>query len=123
LERRVLNQATAILSVTPELIDKYKQDHPKINKDKFHLIYNSPNKKLNFNDVFRAEGIKENTQFHIGYSGSFYYTPDTSLKEKIKKPHRFLQYQKKIYQFLFSNQLLINEFVCLIVNLNKTHSG
>jgi glycosyltransferase involved in cell wall biosynthesis len=96
LEKRVLKQATAILSVTPELIDKYKQDHPKINKDKFHLIYNSPNKKLIFKDVFRAEGIKENTQFHIGYSGSFYYTPDTSLKEKFKKPHRFLQYQKKI---------------------------
>ncbi|MDX1652591.1 MAG: glycosyltransferase [Brumimicrobium sp.] len=96
LERKVLKQATVITSVTNELIERYKDDHPQISPDKFQLIYNSPNKKLELKDEFQLVGLDKKERLNIGYTGSFYYTPPVPLEDKLKKPHRLFQYQRKL---------------------------
>lgn len=101
IERKVLEQATAIISVTNELIKRYQIDHPKINPDKFNLVFNSPNKRFNIKSTFRSEGLDSKSTINIGYSGSFYYSPSTSFQSKIVKPHRFLQYQRKLDDWLY----------------------
>lgn len=96
LERKVLKQATFITSVTNELIERYKNDHPQIDTDKYQLVFNSPNKKLELKDVIEIDRLDEKKIINIGYTGSFYYTPPISIKDKIKKPHRLFQYQRKL---------------------------
>ncbi len=105
VERRVLDQATVIISVTHELIKRYQRDHPNIPKNKFKLVYNSPNKKLNVASTIKVEGLNLNSVINIGYSGSFYYTLPTTLQSKLKRPHRFFQYQRKLDDWLYRSPL------------------
>lgn len=104
-ERKVLDQATVIISVTNELIKRYQKDHPNIPKNKFKLVYNSPNKKLNITSIIKVEGLNSKSVIQIGYSGSFYYTLPTNLKSKLKKPHRFFQYQRKLDNWIYRSPL------------------
>lgn len=104
-ERKVLDQATIIISVTNELIKRYQKDHPNILKNKFRLVYNSPNKNINLPRTIKVEGLNTKSIINIGYSGSFYYTHPTTLKSKLKRPHRFFQYQRKLDDWLYRSPL------------------
>jgi glycosyltransferase involved in cell wall biosynthesis len=104
-ERKVLKQSTAIISVTNELIERYKLDHSMIDSKKFFLVYNSPNKKINLDNLFQSDGINTLKEINIGYSGSFYYTPSSSIRSKILKPHRFLQFQRNLDNWLYRSPL------------------
>ena len=105
VEREVLEQATVIISVTNELIKRYQKDHPNILKNKFKLVYNSPNRKLNIGNTIEVAGLNSNSVINIGYSGSFYYTLPTTVNEKLKRPHRFFQYQRKLDNWLYRSPL------------------
>lgn len=105
VERKVLDQATVIISVTNELIERYQKDHPNILKNKFKLVYNSPNKKLSIARNIKVEGLNSKSVINIGYSGSFYYTLPTTLQSKLKRPHRFFQYQRKLDNWIYRSPL------------------
>jgi glycosyltransferase involved in cell wall biosynthesis len=101
LERKVLKQATVITSVTNELIQRYKNDHPCIKSNKFKLVYNSPNKIIELNESFETDRLEALGIVNIGYTGSFYYTPPISFISKLKKPHRLFQYQRNLDNWLY----------------------
>lgn len=88
MERSVFNQATKIISVTPQLIKKFQSAHPKITSDKFELIYNSPNFPVDDNFSVTLKNIQEADRIDVGYTGSFYYTKKLAKK----KPHQLFQY-------------------------------
>jgi glycosyltransferase involved in cell wall biosynthesis len=104
-ERKVLKQSTAIISVTNELIERYKLDHPKIDSKKFNLVYNSPNRNFDLDNLFQSNGLKTDKVINIGYSGSFYYTPSPSVRSKILRPHRFLQFQRNLDNWLYRSPI------------------
>jgi Glycosyltransferase Family 4 len=95
-EYRVFKQAKAIITVTPQLQKIFQNTHPEIPADKFHLIFNGFEFELPDDLRVRSQPISEKGELHIGYTGSFYYSPqgrDMMLKPWWrKKGHRIFQY-------------------------------
>jgi glycosyltransferase involved in cell wall biosynthesis len=96
MEHEVFKQASAIISVTPQLLNVFRQTHADISPDKFHLIYNGFDFELPESLSVQSGKISEKGTIHIGYIGSFYYFPwerEMMLKPWWKKKgHRMLQY-------------------------------
>lgn len=95
-EYKAFNQASAIVTVTPQLRKMFRDTHPGIPADKFHLIYNTIDFELPSSLSVQSQSINSRDAFHIGYVGSFYYTPE-ARKNMFqpwyrKKGHRMLQY-------------------------------
>jgi len=81
--RRTFKQAKAILGVTSQLNDAFRQFNPSINAEKFHVIPNG------FDGVeMNGEAINiprfSKSEYIIGYVGTFYYTP--KYAEEMAKP-------------------------------------
>ena len=95
-EYQVFKQATAIITVTPQLQKDFRNTHPKIAPEKFHLIFNGFEFELPESLSVRSGSIAEKGIIKIGYTGSFYYSPagrEMMLKPWWKKRgHRILQY-------------------------------
>lgn len=95
-ERDALNQASAVITVTPRLKAMFQETHPKIPLDKFSLIYNGYDFELPASLPVSFDGIDAKGTVNIGYVGEFYYAPD--LRERTMLPwwkrggHRMLQY-------------------------------
>mgnify|MGYP002364821005 CR=1 FL=1 len=95
-ERKVFEQADAIISVTPQLLNKFKAAHPSVNKNKFHLIYNTSTTENYSDEVILLKPIDGEKVIKIGYSGSFYYQEEA--RKSIftpwwkKRGHKMLQY-------------------------------
>jgi hypothetical protein len=88
-EMLLFSKAKYVLSVTPELVLDFQEQHPLICKEKFKVIYNG------VDDFGKSNLSKEhNDIFIIGYIGSFYYSPDAE-DENAKK-----WYQKNIKNML-----------------------
>ena len=93
IETSVFKQATCITSVTPQLISKFKKTNPDILDSKFKLIYNSPNFQIEKSYKIIKKSIAEVERIHIGYTGSFYYRPQSKNRRlSIFKFHRLFQY-------------------------------
>lgn len=96
LEKKILKSASAIISVTPELIDKYQKAHPGITKNKFKLIFNSTSFILKEGELILLKPLEMDRHINIGYTGSFYYEPliqnEKMIWNKIKHIHRLLRY-------------------------------
>jgi hypothetical protein len=118
-ERRVFKQSKYIISVTPELIQKFKTSHPNISEEKFSLIYNSPNQHFVIPDLFVSQGLNSKSIIQIGYTGSFYYKPILTFKEKLKKPHRFFQFQKKTEDWKFRSPYYFFQVFRIFLDQNK----
>ena len=69
-ENKLFSKASVILTVTPELANDFKQQHPNVSSSKFEVIYNG------FDD-FGIHDIPliNDKKFLIGYVGNFYYSP------------------------------------------------
>jgi hypothetical protein len=95
-ERRAFKQASAIITVTPQLKEIFQRTHPAIPAGKFHLIYNGFDFKLPPSLSVQSESIDEKGSVNIGYVGSFYYHPGARelmlLPWWKKKGHRIFQY-------------------------------
>lgn len=72
-ERRVLKRSTAIIATSSQTIHDLQKAHPKIPVERFHLITNGFDQKVDFTDKVK---IKAANKIRIGYVGSFYYNPD-----------------------------------------------
>ncbi|MEP7318342.1 MAG: glycosyltransferase [Panacibacter sp.] len=93
-ERKIFNKASAVIGVTPQLINTFQKSHIEINKSKFYYIPNGFDKEPDYLNDFVFEPDKN--KIVIGYVGSFYYSPQN--RENIFKPwwkkrlHEFFQY-------------------------------
>jgi glycosyltransferase involved in cell wall biosynthesis len=93
-ERRIFSRATAVIGVTPQLIDIFRSTHPEIEPSKFHFISNGFDLDQVSIPDFSFKPNKE--RIIIGYVGSFYYKPVD--RERIFRPwwkksgHRMLEY-------------------------------
>lgn len=96
LERKVFEQASYVITVTPQLKEIFQITHPGIPKEKFKLIYNSFEFNLAENTVIEYKGINNKEICNIGYVGSFYYSPEArEMMNKQwwkRKGHRKFQY-------------------------------
>lgn len=104
-EKKVFSTASAIISVTEQVIDDFKRSHPTIEKSKFHVIPNGfENNGIDFNIPILVNNKNKN-KIIIGYMGEFYYSPeahDTIFKKWYKKKiHRIFQYipRKEDYKY------------------------
>ena len=82
-EELMFKFASAITSVTPQLIKIFKQSHPIVPPDKFNLITNG----FDFNEInisaFSNKGIADSEKYIIGYSGAYYFDPSSSSLAKL----------------------------------------
>ena len=95
-ERRVFKHAKVIITVTPQLKLMFQETHPRISKDKFQLIYNSMDDFTKLDVDILSKKVDSAQAFHICYTGSFYYSPESILDSQKKwwkkKGHRKFQY-------------------------------
>lgn len=96
VERKVFKQASSIISVTPQLLNKFKMAHPSIDENKFHLIFNTATTDKYSTKNIVLKPIQQKEIIKIGYSGSFYY--NEQARNSIftpwwkKKGHHMFQY-------------------------------
>lgn len=74
LEKTIFKKATAIISVTPQLVNVLKYSQPSISKKNFYNIFNS----FRVNELYYEVPTKflpppKNEKIHIGYVGTFYF--------------------------------------------------
>jgi glycosyltransferase involved in cell wall biosynthesis len=118
-ERKLFRGATSIIGVTPQLLQIFKKTHPGIPESSFVLIENGYDGNIDFtsNGSFRKE-----EKFVIGYTGSFYYDPNSHInmsrawwkRKGLKKFHFYHHKENWLYRspwfFLKAlQQLLIDE--------------
>lgn len=121
-ERFIFNNANAIIGTTKELIEIFKKDHPKIEKNKFHWIPNGYDTELEFESV-SLKKYDENKKLRIGYIGSFYYSPKG--REEIFKPwwkkkgHKIFQYIAEKEDWLYRSPYF---FLKTIKGITNKHS-
>lgn len=93
LERKLFQTATKIITVTPELMEDFKNQHRKIPKSKFEVIYNGYD-HVDYSSNNPSK-VKNKDIYEIGYIGSFYYDPNSENQQKIKWWKR--KWHKKFY--------------------------
>ena len=105
-EREWFTHASAVLAVTEQMVEDFKNIHPHIDSSKFHTVRNSYAKdiKTQNNSLSIRKPTKDNP-LKIGYVGSFYYHP--YQRELIfnpwwkKKPYQWLQYTPRKEDWLY----------------------
>lgn len=88
IEGSVFKAASAITTVTPQLLKKFRVAHPYIPENRFKLIYNSPNFTINQAFAVEVKKMDEVERMDIGYTGSFYF----SDAYKRKRWNGFIEY-------------------------------
>jgi len=73
VEWKVLKHASAVIAVTPQLINQFRLSHPSLSYKKFHLIPNGFDLPIDSIEDFQFLAGKK--KIVIGYVGSFYYNP------------------------------------------------
>ncbi len=91
LEKTVFESASAILSVTPQLIEVLKRTQPSIDKKKFYNIFNSFKvNDFNYHSMIEFLPSPQYEKINIGYVGTFYF--DKQAWDKKNTPW----YKKKL---------------------------
>lgn len=92
-ERKLFNTAAKIIGVTPQVVDIFRKAHPQIPASKFEIIYNG------YDDLQTPalQHKEDDGLFRIGYTGAFYYEPESNelgLQKWWKRPgHKKIQYK------------------------------
>ena len=94
-EREWFTHVHAVLAVTEQMVEDFKNIHPHVDSSKFHTVRNSYAKyiKIQNDSLLLRKPTKENP-LKIGYVGSFYYHP--YQRDLIFNPW----WKKKLYQWL-----------------------
>jgi len=122
-ENKIFKSATAILGVTPQLIDVFKKNHKVVDPSKFHLVTNGFEGNASEIEEIYVDSIENKNLFIIGYVGSFYYSPEAHKNNftawwKRKKLHHKLHYTpqkedwkyRSPYYFLRTLRALFNKY-------------
>ncbi len=100
-EKKYLKYADAVIATSNQTLVDFKQLHPGLEEDKFHLITNGFDDEIDNWTVI----LPKKDNYTIGYVGSFYYEPKASNLMFIpwwkKKFHRKLQYIPKKQDWLY----------------------
>jgi hypothetical protein len=103
-ERACLEYARAVVGVTGQLIRDLQAVHPKVAREKFHVIPNGYDAALAAT-AGRCGAARDLGPFVIGYVGRFYYSPATrdSVMEPWwrRRPHRWLHYSPRREDWLY----------------------
>jgi len=93
-EAQAFSAATKVICTTKQMRDLFVKTHPQISVEKFNVIHNSFDGELF--KPFDINSVGEKELFNIAYVGSYYYTPksESNFVEKLKNPHRILQYHR-----------------------------
>lgn len=98
-----LNKASAIIATSDQTLNDFQKLYPKISSEKFHLITNGYDEKINSWEIDLNFGNKE--EIVIGYAGSFYYTPEARRQIFTpwwkKKINRMIQYIPRKEDWLY----------------------
>lgn len=92
--RRIFKQAKAILGVTHQLNDAFRQFNPGINPEKFHVIPNGFDGPEINGEAINIPRLSKN-EYVIGYVGAFYYVP--KYTEEMAKPWWQRKGHRKFY--------------------------
>jgi glycosyltransferase involved in cell wall biosynthesis len=121
-ERRCLKIATRVTGVTQQLLNDLMAAHPSINKDKFCVIPNGFNAKL---EPFNSKRVSaEDTPFIICYVGQFYFEP--KAREAVLAPwwkrsvHRWLHFAPRREDWLYRSPWF---FLTVVHHLVNQHPG
>lgn len=92
LERKVFKQASAVISVTPQLVNVLKKTQPSVEAGKFRNIYNSfKTGDVDIDAPVHLDPIDNRKEINIGYIGAFYFDikvyQNSKKKWWQKKPH------------------------------------
>lgn len=102
LERKCLKAATAIVGTSDQTISDFKELHPQLSPEKFHLIPNGYDENV---PDFNIKPPRDSGKFRIGYVGSFYYNPISRKKLLTpwwkKKGHHLLAYAPQQEDWLY----------------------
>jgi hypothetical protein len=105
-ERAWFNHASAVLAVSEQMVEDFRNIHPNIDKTKFHTVRNSYAKEIvDIKDTLSIRKPTKEKPLKIGYVGSFYYHP--YQRDLIfnpwwkKKPHQWLQYTPRQEDWLY----------------------
>ena len=95
-EKRLFETATQIIGVTQELVELFQDTHPTIPTQKFSVIPNGFDYKLELPVKIHSANLKNQEQIRIGYVGSFYFNPQSHKDEQLKwwqkPPHKMIRY-------------------------------
>lgn len=105
-ENAWFQHANAVLAVSEQMVEDFKQIHPNIDESKFHTVRNSfPNEIYDIPDKLTIRVPTKKHPLKIGYVGSFYYHP---YQRKLifdpwwkKKPHQWFQYTPRKEDWLY----------------------
>ena len=94
LEDEIFQKSKAIIATSKQTIFDFIKTHPNIQKSKFHYIPNGFDSEINKFNIKYDFSIKK--EIVIGYTGSFYYSPESRQQMLTpwykKRLHRKLQY-------------------------------
>lgn len=89
-ESRAFADADAVITVTKHLRDVFRDSHPALPAEKFHVIPNG------FDGDALQGGLLPESQsgdiWQVAYVGSYYYTPPKP--RSLRRPHALLQYSR-----------------------------
>jgi len=74
-ERKIFQQASKVLVVTPQMIDIFRNTHGEWMKNKTEVIFNTFDTDKPIAKVIRSLSFREKSKIKIGYVGSFYFDP------------------------------------------------
>lgn len=81
-ERKLLKHATGLIAVTKELAEIYIHSHQGIDRNKFHIVYNSyDGREPEQQDRIPVASAQSTEKYIVGYIGAFYFNTES---EKIR---------------------------------------
>ncbi len=76
-ERKLFEQAAAIVTVTEQLADVFRGSHPHIPARRFQVVSNGYDGSLVVPESFEVVQTSADSLVTVGYVGGFYYTPES----------------------------------------------
>jgi glycosyltransferase involved in cell wall biosynthesis len=126
-ERRIFARAERVVTVTPQLAQRFSKRHPRLRTEKFQVITNGFDFELTLPDVLTTASASNNCPFVIGYVGTFYYTPE--LRDSYFTPwwrrrlHRTLQYSPVKEDWLYRSPFFFLQALRRLLDLRPDLRG
>jgi hypothetical protein len=120
-ENKLFKGSDLVLGVTPELVKDFISQHTKINKNKFHTIYNGYD-NLDLKEFTNKK--VDDLIYRIGYIGSFYYNPSSdktmSLKWHKRRGLKKFYYSPRKEKWIYRSPYFFLKTLSLLLEENKT---
>ena len=113
-EKKWFSKASVIIGATGELTEVFRKSHPGVDENKFQTIYNGFNEQTEQAPV-QVRLPEEGKKFHIGYVGSFYYSPvdrEMMFRKWWRRPlHKMFEYRPSMEDWLYRSPYFLLETI------------